>query len=169
VLSRPGETLQLTAVALGHDGQPVPASFSWMSDTPSVATVDQNGLVTAMGYGGASVYATTSQPGNNGARGSAPIMVGQSVSEVTIAPASASIAKGSTLQFSASAKDASGNPIPNAAFRWDTLDHTIVTVDRTSGLATAVSPGGPIRVYATIVAIQAMMGSAQLTVTPAAP
>lgn len=55
-----GETLQLAAAGKDHSGNAfqVP-SFTWASSNTAVATVDQNGLVTAAGSGQATISATS--------------------------------------------------------------------------------------------------------------
>jgi alpha-tubulin suppressor-like RCC1 family protein len=53
------EQRQLTATAHDAGGQPVAASFAWSSTDEAVATVDGNGLVTAIGEGIAQIVALT--------------------------------------------------------------------------------------------------------------
>jgi hypothetical protein len=68
----PGKTQQFTAAAKDSGGNVVTGvSFTWKSDTPSVATVDTNGLVTAVSAGTVHVTATAS-----GVTGSATLTSG---------------------------------------------------------------------------------------------
>jgi uncharacterized protein YjdB len=53
-----GSTTQLTATANYSYGSP-PTSFTWTSDTPSVATVSGSGLVTCLAGGSATITATS--------------------------------------------------------------------------------------------------------------
>lgn len=53
-----GETLQLTATVNPSDAED--KTITWISDNTGVATVDDNGLVTAMSAGTANIIATTS-------------------------------------------------------------------------------------------------------------
>lgn len=53
-----GETLQLTATVSPSDA--VDKTVTWMSDNTNVATVDNNGLITAKSSGTANIIATTS-------------------------------------------------------------------------------------------------------------
>jgi adhesin/invasin len=73
---------------------------------------------------------------------------------------------GMTLQYTAVAKDASGNVVPNVLFTWFSSDTTVATIDAT-GVATAVADG-----HTTITAQSgSVTGSATLrvcTVTSAA-
>ncbi|MEG1560181.1 MAG: Ig-like domain-containing protein [Clostridia bacterium] len=56
-----GRTLKLTARIQPWDA--TESGVSWASDNPSVATVDENGLVTAVAYGEATITATTVEGG----------------------------------------------------------------------------------------------------------
>lgn len=68
-----GETVQLTASALDRRGNPIPGLFfSWASSDELVATVDDTGLVTAVGNGVATVTARA-----GGESGSAQVTVNQ--------------------------------------------------------------------------------------------
>src|SRR5262245_53641516 len=56
----PGAGVQLTARAIDAGGQVVDGrTFTWESDTPTVATVGADGQVTALAPGEATIYATT--------------------------------------------------------------------------------------------------------------
>lgn len=53
-----GQTLQLTANETNVLGNPVSANFIWSTSDASAATVDQNGVVTGIGGGSATITAT---------------------------------------------------------------------------------------------------------------
>ena len=59
-----GNTQQFTAQPLDSDGNPVSASVTWSSSTPSVATVNSSGLATAVGSGTTSIQAEAGVVGN---------------------------------------------------------------------------------------------------------
>ncbi len=82
------------------------------------------------------------------------------VNSVQVTPATASLAAiGATQQFTAVAKDGSGNTISNKMFTWSSSDEQVATVEST-GLATAVCDG-----TATITTTtDGVSGSASLTV-----
>jgi hypothetical protein len=83
------------------------------------------------------------------------------IDSIVVAPATASKQVGQTQQFTAVAKDASGNTISDVTFTWSSDDTSVATVD-SSGLATAKAPGD-----ATITASAGgKSGTATLTVTP---
>jgi plastocyanin len=80
---------------------------------------------------------------------------------VTVLPASASIPRCTTQQFTATPKDANGHTVPGApAPTWGTGNSAIATVSA-NGVATSLAVGGPIAISATIAG---KTGSAQLTV-----
>ena len=55
----PGDTVRLTARAFNDEGQPVESvEFSWTSSDPSIATVDDDGLVLGVAEGSITVTAT---------------------------------------------------------------------------------------------------------------
>ena len=63
------------------------------------------------------------------------------ITTIEVSPDSATLTVlGATLQFTAVAKDANGNIVPDVTFLWISSDSTIATVDST-GLATAIANG----------------------------
>jgi alpha-tubulin suppressor-like RCC1 family protein len=132
-----GETLQLSATARDASGSAIAgASFTWVSDDMTCATVGNSGLVTAVGNGTAGITATTS-----GVSASASITVAQALASVAVAPPSATLTSlGETLQLTATANDANGNAIAGKTFTWESSDESIATVSA-SGLVTAVTNG----------------------------
>jgi len=62
------------------------------------------------------------------------------VATIAVSPSTASIAAGGTQQFSATAKDSSGNTISGVTFTWASSATSVATVN-SSGLATGVSAG----------------------------
>ncbi|HZS70652.1 MAG TPA: Ig-like domain-containing protein [Candidatus Acidoferrum sp.] len=62
------------------------------------------------------------------------------ISTITVSPASPSIAVGATQQFTATAKDSSGNTISGVTFTWNSSSTSVATIN-SSGLATGVAQG----------------------------
>src|SRR5579885_1923491 len=85
------------------------------------------------------------------------------ISTITVSPASPSIAVGATQQFTATAKDSSGNTISGVTFSWSSTNTSVATIN-SSGLATATLAG-----TTQITAAVGNVASAPdtLTVTPA--
>ncbi|TMA26399.1 MAG: hypothetical protein E6J78_13800, partial [Deltaproteobacteria bacterium] len=155
-----GDTNPFSAKAFDAANNQLPRTITWSISDATLVSIDLTGLATAKANGTAT--ATASAGGKSDSR---LVTVQQVVVTVSVSPSSASIAKGSTQQFSATAKDARGVAIsPTPATTWDTSNHAIATID-SNGLATGASSGGPITVTATISTVPP--GTAQLTVTPA--
>ena len=83
------------------------------------------------------------------------------VATVDVAPATATVAQGSSRQFTGTASDASGQPIAGAALTWST-DAPLVAEVSATGLATGLAPGNA-RIIAT--ADNGVADTAMLTVT----
>ena len=154
-----GTTVSLVPTAFDAGNSPIPgAAFTWTSDATSVATVSSTGVVTAAANGTAHVTARTS---NQVASAPFTVTVQQVVASVSVLPASASIPRCTTQQFTATAKDANGFAVAGApAPTWSSANPSVATVNG-SGLATSVAAGGPIAIRA---AISGVSGSGQLTV-----
>lgn len=109
------------------------------------------------GCGGGSSSGTTSSSSGSGSGSSA------TVASISISPASASVADGTTEQFSATAKDSSGNAITGVTFTWSSSSTAVATIN-SSGLATAVADGST---DITASASGVTSSAATLAVTPA--
>lgn len=132
-----GNTAQFIATARDQNGNTMTGVIlTWSVQSMSVATVDQNGLATAVANGQTSIRATAS-----GVSGSATLTVAQVPAAVVVSPDPPTLVYvGETVQLSAAVEDANGNRIPNATVTWSSEDAAIVDVDA-DGLATAVFPG----------------------------
>ncbi|MBX3176552.1 MAG: Ig-like domain-containing protein [Candidatus Hydrogenedentes bacterium] len=122
-----GDTLQFNA-STTREGD----TLTWSSDTPSVAAVSPNGLVTAIGPGSASI---TAQGGAANERAVALITVVDPVAHrITLQPLGASIEAGDTVALAATSTD------PSDTFAWSSSNGAIATVTST-GVVTGVLPG----------------------------
>ena len=108
---------------------------AWASSDTMLATVDSEGLVTAVGDGSATITATAGF-----ASGTAAVTVMQSVSAVAISPAAATVVERDTLQLVAEATDANGHVVAGAEFSWASGDEAVAIVDAV-GLVTGVGAG----------------------------
>jgi uncharacterized protein YjdB len=88
------------------------------------------------------------------------IEVPASVASVTVSPADATLVVGGTRQLIATLRDAAGNILTGRTVTWAPADGPIARVSST-GLVTAVGPGGPVPVTATS---EGQVGSALITV-----
>jgi len=153
-----GKTVQLTATPKDGGGNPLSGrTIAWSSSNTAVATVSSSGLVTGKVAGSATITATSE--GQTGA--SAITVVHVPVASVTVSPASGSVPAGSTLQLTATPKDASGNALTGRTITWSSSDNSVATVS-SSGLVSGVVAGS-----ATITATsEGQSGPSAITVTP---
>jgi hypothetical protein len=157
---RVGLTTQLSVVArdaagnaLG--GRPVTLATS----NAAVATVDANRVVTGVSAGTATITATS-----EGKTATVTVTATPGpVTAVEVAPGAQSVSVGSTVQLSASARDASGAAVTGRAVAWSTSNPVIATVSA-AGVVTGMAAGGPVSITATV---EGRSASAQITVTPA--
>lgn len=151
--------------------QDVTATALWQSSDTSIATITQSGVASAVAPGTAQIQATS-----GGVSGSAAFTVNNAtVQSVQINPATASIAKGTTLALMAKASlsDGSSQDVSSSA-TWSSSAITVCTVT-TAGVATAKGLGscGVSAVYggstgnATLAVSAATLVS--ITFTPAHP
>ena len=154
-----GTTVQLTANPKDANGNPLSGRVvTWASSNTSVATVSSSGLVTGKVAGSATITATS-----EGQSGTATVtVVHVAVASVTVSPATASVQVGSTIQLTATPKDASGNPLSGRVVTWASSNTAMATVS-SSGLVTGVAAGS-----ATITATsEGQGGTSAITVTVA--
>jgi hypothetical protein len=109
-----GGTAKLSATARASNGDPLSrAAVAWVSDNPSIATVDAAGVVTGVAPGRATLRAT-SGTGN----GTISIAVVKStLTGLSIEPRTANARTGDVVRFKATAQGA-GDQIDNFMARW---------------------------------------------------
>lgn len=110
-------------------------TISWSSSNTSVATVDGNGKVTAVGNGTATITATTTD-GTNISK-TCSVTVRTPVTGVTVSPTTLTLNVGGTYTL---AKTVSPSGASNQNVVWSTDNTTVAIVD-SSGKVTAVSRG----------------------------
>ncbi|MDH3459351.1 MAG: Ig-like domain-containing protein, partial [Gemmatimonadota bacterium] len=139
-------------------GRPV----SWASSNTGVATVNGTGLVSGVAAGSATITATS-----EGQSGTAAVTVTATpvpVASVDVTPATASVAQGSTVQLTATPRDAAGNVLTGRPVSWASGNTGVASVNG-SGLVSGIAAGS-----ATITATsEGQSGTAALTVTVAPP
>ncbi|MDB4875472.1 MAG: Ig domain protein group 2 domain protein [Gemmatimonadetes bacterium] len=159
-----GTTVQLTATTTAANGNILSNRIvTWSSSDPSKAAVSNSGVVTGIAIGTATISATS-----EGKTGATSVAVAAAppapVSSVTVTPFSPSLVAGTTIQMSATPRDASGNVLINRVITWASSDPSHASVSQTSGLVTGVATGSAI-ITATS---ENQTGSATVTVTAAA-
>ena len=129
---RIGETQSLSAVVEVING--AGTGVTWSSETPSVATVNSTGLVTAIGIGSATIRATAAADTRVSA--TATITV-QAARGVTVTPTTVTFGTGQTQSLQVSVQIEAGLP---TTVTWRTSAATIATVSA-AGVVSGVTQG----------------------------
>ena len=153
-----GQSGNLSVEIRDATGKPLSGrAVAWASSDQAVATVSQQGVVTAVAAGTATVNATS-----EGKSGSAQVAVSPPpVATVLVTPTTLTVQVGQGGTFTAEARDANSSAIPSKAFTWQSSAPAVATVSP-AGVVTTFAPG-----TATITAsVEGKSGSAFLNVTP---
>jgi uncharacterized protein YjdB len=131
-----GQSGQLTAIAKDARGTVLTGRpVGWSSGAPSVATISATGVVTAVGVGRAVVFASI-----EGRTASATVNVRQiSVTSVTVAPASNTVAVGASVQLTATVR-AGTTVLTDRVVGWTSSNDAVAVVSST-GRVTALKAG----------------------------
>ncbi|MXW66967.1 MAG: hypothetical protein F4Z72_08230 [Gemmatimonadales bacterium] len=131
-----GDTLRPAAEVRDQAGRPMPdETVMWTVSDSLVATVDAEGLVTALANGAATITATS-----EGASGGMAVEVMQVARSLTVTPSADTLLLGDSLRLSADARDANGHPVAGAPLDWSSGDPSVVTVVA-SGVLRGVGEG----------------------------
>ena len=132
-----GQTTTFSATVRNAEGDVLTdRAPSWASSNSIVATITQQGVVTGISPGTATITAS-----REGVAGSATITVQPvPVARVTVSPANPSIKKDKTVQMTAKTYDAQGKELTGRAVAWTTSNATVATVSST-GLVTGKAIG----------------------------
>ena len=125
-------TFTLTPTILPSDA--TNKAVSWKSSNTSVATVDANGKVTAVGNGAATITVTTDDQGK---KATCEITVAQRVTVITLDKTALTLAEGQTATLSPTVSPSSAN---DKSLAWSSSNTGVATVDQ-NGQVTAVSKG----------------------------
>jgi fibronectin type 3 domain-containing protein len=160
-----GSTQQFTAIAKNPNGDalnPQP-TFTWTAS--GGGTIDSSGLFTSGTIAGGP-YTVVARSGTVSGTATVTVLAGPMTS-IAVTPASATVQKGTSQQYTAIAKDSSGNPVsPQPAFSWSVTGGG--TIDANGLFTSGSTGGGP---YTVTAASGAVNGTANFTVVaiPAAP
>jgi len=147
-----GGTVQFTATAYDAEEREVPdATIVWFSADEGIATVTDGGLATGVANGDATITARVNLVAGAEVRPACHVQA-EAVLHVTggeeppapasvvLEPPEETVAVGGTLQYTATAYDGEGNPLPDTEFVWGSSNEEIATVTQ-DGLATGVAVG----------------------------
>ena len=154
-----GATAELEAVFSGVVGSPSQA-VTWSSSEVSVATVDTDGVVTAVSVGTAVITATSVFDVTKSGDASVTVVPVPTIEGLSVEPAQADVVVGGTLELEAVFSGVVGSP--NLAVTWSSSDASVATVDM-DGVVTAVAEGAVV-ITATSVFDIDLTGAAEITV-----
>ena len=147
-----GQRLRLAARVYSAFGDKRPDQVTWSSATPSVATVNAAGLVTAAGSGTARIVARAGNVSNEiGVH-----VVPGALASVSLTPSSVEARTGDVIRFAVEAKDVRGRPIAGLTPTWSfspghgSLDNDGAFVGYEAGEYTVTASFGTRSVEATV-------------------
>lgn len=135
-----GDTITLSATAKNTDDTAnTTAKITWSSDASTIASVDENGVVTAVAEGTA-VITATAKDGDITKTASVTVNVAKADPKLTTIEVSGAdtVEAESTITLTATGKDQYGEVIA-ADFTWESNDPAVATV--VNGVVTGVSEG----------------------------
>jgi len=157
-----GTTQQFAATGTYSDGstRTLTSSATWVSSNTAVATVTAGGLASGAGQGTSQISATS-----GGVTGSTTLTVGPpTLVSIAVTPATPSIAKGTTQQFTATGTYTDGSTLDiTGSVTWASSNSAVATISA-AGLASAIAQGTS-QVSATL---SGVTGSTTVTIGPAA-
>lgn len=156
------DTTRFTADPRDANGVPIQGrQTTWTSSDESIASVDADGLVTAVANGSATITASV-----DGIAGSASVVVSQAVTSFAVRPSGAYMsAIGQTQVFSVRAVDAKGIAVvASEPITWTSLNPDVATVNAQTGEATGLR-SGQVTIAATF---DSVTGYALITIEDAA-
>jgi uncharacterized protein YjdB len=152
-----GQTAQFTASGTVDHGTHPPttqdetSAVTWSSSAPAIATVNSEGLATAVSTGTATITATVPGGGVTPATGTITVTgsggtgatVGGDVTSITVIPGTQAVASaGDTTQFFAIGTSSTGQTENlNGLVAWSSSSTNIVTINSATGFATGAAPG----------------------------
>ncbi len=152
-----GQTLPLIATTKDSAGATLTGRpVTWASSNPSIATVSSSGQVAGVTQGSTTITATSE--GKNATAAITVMIV--PVASVAVAPATASLQVGQTVQLTATPKDSAGSALTGRPVTWTSSNASVATVSG-GGLVKGIVAG-----TATITAMsEGKTGTAAATVT----
>lgn len=156
-----GINQQYTATATYSDGSSADLTngVTWSSSDPTIASISSSGLATTVAAGQATISASVSGLSDQ----STLTVVAAHLTSISVTPAVASIAAGTSQQFTATGSFDDGSTQLLTSISWSSSSNSVASMNST-GLASAIGTGN-VTITATSGSVS---GTASLTVTGAA-
>ena len=152
-----GDSETLTATVAPSDA--TNKNVTWKSSNTAVATVDDNGKVTGVAAGEATITVTTEDGGKTA---TCKVSVLPSVKKVTVEPATLTLGQNKSYTLKATVEVLGSGT--DTGVTWTSSDETIATVDAT-GTVTATDKVGTVTITATSVVDPTKKGTCTVTVS----
>lgn len=158
-----GEEIELTTAFEDAQGNEIDRGVEFESSNEDVAEVDEDGIVTIVGPGTATITATSD---------GFEVTIGvtgelRDVASIVVSPDPTSIDVGGTQEFTATLFAANGEELSDREIVWSSSNTSLATVNAETGVATGVAPTtGSTAVLITATA-EGVSGSARLFVDAA--
>ena len=110
----PGQSIRANAVVLSKGGDLRHDAAQWISSAPAIVRVDNDGVVSAVRAGAATITASVGAAKQT----VAVTVVGTPVRSVSLTPSRQQARTGDVIKFKASVKDATGKEIPGLTPSW---------------------------------------------------
>lgn len=139
-----GATQAFTATTKDASGSTLSGrTVTWSSSDPSIASVSNTGVATAVAAGTTTITATS-----EGKTGSAAVTVSAAVATVSLTLSYATITAGQTIDAQAVARDGAGTVLANRTVTWSSSDPAIATVTSDGFVSTFAA--GSVSITATV-------------------
>ncbi|MDE2047192.1 MAG: Ig-like domain-containing protein [Betaproteobacteria bacterium] len=166
----PGTSTQLTAAVTDATGATITVpSLTWVSASPTIATVDATGKVSGVSAGSAQITASSSGVVSN----AVSVTVSAPIVALALSPPNASVTVGGTAQFTATAKDGGGNAVTGLSTVWASSNPSVASIDaagKLTGLAVGstnvTAAAGGVTSAPVPVTVNAVVTIASVTVSP---
>jgi uncharacterized protein YjdB len=168
-----GDSATIQGQAVNASGTPViGVPLFWSSGDSTIASVDQNGKVKAVGLGAVSIDASTA--GVSPRHPARIVVIAQPAASIVLAPNAIAMHIGGAFQFTDTTKDAAGHVVTGRPVLWSSSDTTVAPVDQAGlvlakrlGSATITVSSGSVSATATLTVRAAPVGPvATVVVTP---
>lgn len=159
-----GRTVPLIATALDADGNEVSdALFDWESSDTAIATVSDDGQVTGVELGDATITVSSQSNPELTATSEISVITG-SVARVAVEPATTDLEEFGELQLSATAYDDEDFELTDVTFTWTVDPDTSASIDSATGLVTANAYDSANNTVTVTANAEGTEGSATLTI-----